>query len=369
MTGILVVAAVTLGISFLCSLLEAALYSVTPAQLEVLKKQRVFGARRFARFREDVEEPIAAILTVNTLSHTVGSSVLGFMVGEHYGGDESVKQTAIAVFGAVFSFLVLSVTEIVPKSVGVRYAGYLVPYLVWPLQILIIASWPIARPSKWVMTRLTGSGTIHGPTEDEIIALSRMAHRGGSVTVREMRWVENALGLDKVSAHDLMTPRTVVRSVSAAWTVAEFIQAATEWRHSRFPVFEGDDPDRLIGMVLLRDAYDALSRGTGDALVGDLVHPLDMVPEGMKGPELIEKFIRGKRHMVAVIDEYGGFEGIVTLEDVLECLIGDEIVDEHDEHVDMQELARRLARRRRSASGEGAQAPERATGAAQRDVS
>jgi CBS domain containing-hemolysin-like protein len=143
-----------------------------------------------------------------------------------------------------------------------------------------------------------------------------------------------------------MTPRTVVQSVSADRTVADALASPGQLRHSRFPAYEGDDPDRLVGVVHRRDMYDALAADCSGQSLRELVRPLDYVPEGMKGPQLLEKFIRGKRHMVAVIDEYGGFEGIVTLEDVLECLIGVEIVDEHDEHVDMQELARRLRSRR-----------------------
>lgn len=338
MTAIILVASFTLAASFLCSLLEAALYSATPAQLEVLKKKGVFGARRFAQYREHVEEPIAAILSVNTVAHTVGSAVTGAMVGEQFGS------AAVGWFAGIFTFAVLLLTEIVPKSVGVRYAVRLVPFLVVPLRVLIVISWPVARPSKLLMSKFIGGSEADGPTEDEVIALSRMALKGGALTSREMRWVENALGLDKVSARDLLTPRTVVHSIGVEGTIGSLADVIRTLRHSRLPVHEGEDHDRIVGVVHRRDLYDAVADGVLDRPLRELVRPLDFVPDSMKGPQLLEKFIRGKRHMVAVIDEYGGFEGIVTLEDVLECLLGQEIVDEHDEHVDMQELARRRAR-------------------------
>lgn len=341
MIGIAVVSGITLLASFLCSLLEAALYSMSPAQLEVMKDRGVFGAHRFARYREQIDEPIAAILTVNTLAHTVGAAVTGAMVGAEFGN------AAVGWFAGAFTIAVLFLTEILPKSLGIRHGARLVPYLVLPLQMLIVLSWPIARPCKLLMSRWTRhGGTGQGPTEDEIIALSRMAVKGGAVTSLEVRWVENALGLDKISARDLMTPRTVVRSVSVDRCVGQLADEPSTLQHSRLPAYEGDDPDRLIGVVHRRELYDAVAAGRGDQPVRALVRPLEFVPDSMKGPQLLEKFVRGKRHMVAVIDEYGGFEGIVTLEDVLECLIGLEIVDEHDEHVDMQELARRRARRR-----------------------
>ncbi|MBK8976079.1 MAG: HlyC/CorC family transporter [Planctomycetes bacterium] len=335
MITIAVVASVTLFASFVCSLLEAALYAVTPSQLEVLKKRGVMGARRFARYREDIEEPIAAILTINTIAHTVGAAVTGALVGARYG------DAAVGVFAALFTLAVLVLTEIVPKSIGVRYAQRLVPYLALPLQAMLWLSWPIARPSKFLMHRLVGRGAKHGPTEDEIIAMSRMALRGGNLTAHETRWVQNALELDKVTAHDVMTPRTVVQSVNLdGITVADLLSDPTRMRHSRLPAHEGGDPDRLVGVLLRRDVFDALARGERQLPVAELVRPLDLVPESMTGPELLDRFIRDKRHIVAVMNEYGGFEGIVTLEDVLETLLGAEIVDEHDEHVDMQELAR-----------------------------
>ncbi|MEY2981759.1 MAG: hemolysin family protein [Planctomycetota bacterium] len=352
MTAIILVAGLTLATSFLCSLLEAALYSLTPAQLEVAKKNGVFGARRFAIYREHVEEPIAAILAVNTVANTFGASVAGALVGDHFGN------AAIGWFAGVFTFLVLVFSEIIPKSLGVRYAARLVPLLVLPLQVILWISWPVARPARFLMSKLTGSGEAAGPTEDEIIALSRMAARGGVLTSSEMLWVENALGLDKVSARDLMTPRTVVYSVAIDQTVGALADTLRLMRHSRLPVYEGEDHDKIIGVIYRRELYDAVADGTMDRPLAELVRPLEFVPDSMKGPQLLEKFIRGKRHMVAVIDEYGGFEGIVTLEDVLECLLGQEIVDEHDEHVDMQELARRRARvlrgRRAGRSGESA---------------
>jgi CBS domain containing-hemolysin-like protein len=342
-TAIVLVALATLAASFVCSLLEAALYSITPAQLEVQKKHGVFGAKRLARYRENVEEPIAAILAVNTVANTFGSALCGALVGEQFGN------AAIGWFAGVFTFLVLLLAEILPKSLGVRYAVQLVPLLSVPLQVIMVVSWPIARPARLLMSRLTGTGKAGGPTEDEIIALSRMAAKSGNLSPHEMRWVENALGLDKVSARDLMTPRTVVQSVSIDMTVGALADVLRTMRHSRLPVYEAGDYDRVVGMVHRRDLYDAVTDGALDQPLAELVLPLEFVPDSMKAPQLLEKFIRDKRHMVAVIDEYGGFEGIVTLEDVLECMLGIEIVDEHDEHIDMQELARRRARARQAA--------------------
>ncbi len=333
-SGIVIVASTTLLASFLCSLFEAALYSITPSQVEVLKKKGARGSRRLARLREDVEGPIAAILTVNTIAHTVGAAWCGAMVGEHFGS------AAVGIFAAIFTVLVLAVTEIIPKSLGVRYAVTLGPMIVWPLQVMIWSVWPIVWVAERSMRLLTGHAGPAEPSEEEVVLFSRMAERGGSVRKEEHRWVENALLLDRATAGDLRTPRTVVHMLSADQRVGEVVEGGS-WAHSRVPVTDGGDPDRVIGVVHGREVFAAAVAGRQSDLLRDLMHPIEFVPETMRAHELLNLFLQERKHMVAVADEYGGFEGVVTLEDVLECLLGQEIVDEADEIEDMQELALR----------------------------
>jgi CBS domain containing-hemolysin-like protein len=338
MTPILVVAGITLFGSFCCSLFEAALYAVTPSQLALLRDQRVRGAERLAALRQDVEEPIAAILTINTVTHTVGASVCGAMVADYFGGN-----TAVGIFAALFTVAVLVLTEIIPKSYGVKHAVRLGPLIVWPLQAMIWSVWPIVKASSWLMRLLTGGGAHEGPTEDEVVVMSRMAQ---DLRPEERRWVERALRLDQVTARDLMTPRTVVETVSAQTRVGELRERAPAWTHSRIPVIEGNDIDQVIGVVLRREIMNALVRGDEDVVISDLTTPLRFVPDAFPANRLLDDFIAHRQHLVAVVGEYGGFQGVVTLEDVVEELLGSEIVDEYDEVADKQAYARELARRR-----------------------
>ncbi|MEM7048832.1 MAG: hemolysin family protein [Acidobacteriota bacterium] len=338
MTTILIVASITLLGSFLCSLFEAVLYAVTPSQIEILKESGKSGANKLAGLREHIDEPIAAILTVNTITHTVGSAWCGAMVGRHFG------DPAVGVFAAVFTIAVLVFTEIIPKSFGVRHAFTLGPLVAWPMQGMIWMVWPIVKASKVVMGWIGGKGG-HGehPSEDEVMALSRLAHAGGSLRPEEQRWVENALLLDQVTAGDLMTPRTVVHSEPLETPLSALRDLGGRWRHSRVPVTEGADKDEVRGLVLRREVVDRLLADEASLTLGDLMRPMEFVAETMRGHELLNKLIQERQHMVGVTDEYGGFEGVVTLEDVLECLLGSEIVDEHDLHDDLQEVARRRA--------------------------
>jgi CBS domain containing-hemolysin-like protein len=341
MTGILVVGSLTLVASFVCSLFEAALYAIPPARIEVLRGRGVRGAEQLARLRHEVERPIAAILTVNTIAHTVGAAWCGAMVGQELGS------RAVGVFAAIFTVLVLAVTEIVPKSLGVRYAEVLGPLIVLPLRVMMWSVWPVVWIVERAMGRLSGVG--HGPTEEEVEVVSRMAASHGSVRAEEHRWIRNALKLDRTTAGELRTPRTVVETLDADTSVRDLLEHVEGWVHSRVPVTEGEDADQILGLVHRREVLDAaLCRPDDDLLVRDLLRPIRFVPETMAANELLELFLADRAHMFAVVDEYGGSDGVVTLEDVLECLLGTEIVDEHDEVEDMQRLALERSRKRRS---------------------
>ena len=345
MTFVLVVAGATLFASFLCSLLEAALYSISAAQVELLRTSGAAG-RRLAKLKADVEEPIAAILTVNTIAHTVGSAWCGAMVGELY------DSKAVGIFAAVFTVLVLALTEIVPKSLGVRYANQLGSLIVWPTQLMIWSVWPVVWVSKKAMRLLMGGTEKDGPSEDELLVVSALAMKGGEVRSEEHRWVANALRLDKQTAGDLRTPRTVVETIIADTPVSDVVQDPRTLSHSRIPLTEGDNPDEVVGLVYRREVFDAaLEQPDAGLTLRDLHHPLRFVPESMPAHELLDTFLEERVHMLAVTDEYGGFEGVVTLEDVLECLLGSEIVDEHDQVDDMQALA--LERKRERIQDEG----------------
>lgn len=331
---ILTVALCTLAASFFCSLFEAALYAITPSQVELLKEQRVRGARRLERLRGDIEEPIAAILTVNTVAHTIGAAWCGAMVANEYG------DMAVGWFATIFTIAVLALTEIVPKSLGVRHAVALAPRLAWPLQVMTWISWPIARPARAAMRKLAGGSADAGPSEEEVLVFTRLASRHGQVRTEESTWVENALTLDKVAARELMTPRPVVERLPSDMTVEEAIARTDQWIHSRVPVHEPGNPDEILGVIYRREVFDSGVAGEGKRTIGSLSRKLDTVPGSMPAHKLLHLFLVRRRHMVAVVDEYGSFHGIVSLEDVLEEMLGAEIVDEHDEIVDLQAHAR-----------------------------
>jgi len=335
MNHILILASATLIASFFCSLFEAALYAVTPSEVELLKQRKRRGARRLEALRANIEEPIAAILTINTVAHTVGAAWCGAMVATAYG------EQAVVVFATVFTVAILVLTEIIPKSLGVRLAPVFGPHLAWPIQLMTWVTWPIARPTRAAMRWLTGSNRHSGPSEEELLVFAQLASRHGGVRGEEHIWVRNALALDRVRARDLMTPRRVVEMLPASMSIEEATLPTNHWVHSRLPLFDKDDPDEILGIVYRREVFDVAVAGGGRRTLGELRRPLEVVPCTMRAHDLLRLFLGRRRHLVAVVDEYGAVEGIVTLEDVLESLLGEEIVDEHDEIVDLQAHARR----------------------------
>jgi CBS domain containing-hemolysin-like protein len=341
MTEILLVAGITLLVSFLCSLFESSLYALSPSQAETLAASGRFGTRRLQLLRDHVDEPIAAILSINTIANTAGAAWFGSLVAAHYGDGSN----ALALGTALLTFAILLVAEIIPKSLGVRYAKQFGPLIAWPLQFMVWLVWPVVKASALLMRLLTRGGEPEAPSEAEVEVLAREAAQQGSMRAQEYRWVRNALALDRVMARDVMTPRTVVASLPADTRICDIDPADHPWKYSRVPITKGPNLDGLIGIAYQKQVFEEVLAGRNETAMRDIARPIDIVPETMLGHDLLSKLLRDRVHMVAVADEFGGIEGIVTLEDVLESLLGSEIVDEHDEVTDMQQLARDLAAR------------------------
>lgn len=332
MFTILLVAGLTLLASLSCSLFEAVLYSITPSQIELLKHRKVSGARKLESLRTHVEEPITAILTLNTIAHTLGAAWCGAMVAKTYGDN------AVGTFVAIFTLLLLIFTEIIPKSVGVRFAKTLGPYCAWPIQLMTWITLPFAKPAQILMSRIVGKGEPEGPTEMEVILFSRLAATKGAVREEEHKWLENVLRLDKFVAGDILTPKSVVEVLKERTLVNEVPDSKLV--HSRIPVVDDRNPERVIGLAFRRELFDLIAQGDAESKrVGEMMHQIHFVPDTMPAHTLLSKFVSERRHLFAVSNRQGDFEGVITLEDVLECMLGEQIVDEHDEKSDMRQHA------------------------------
>ncbi|MDK2972025.1 MAG: magnesium and cobalt exporter, family [Candidatus Sumerlaeota bacterium] len=357
MLAIFIVTALSVIFSFLCSLMEAAFYSITPSKIEEMRSGGDVRGIRLARLRLNVDEPIAAILSLNTIANTLGATLGGSLVGRYYAENGSI---ASAVYGLIFTVLVLYISEIVPKTLGVTYADRLAPAFSAPLLLLIRLMKPFVVSSQVLTQTIRKGGPESGgaPSEREILALAEMGARAGTLLPDEARWAINALRLNDVIARDLMTPRTVVYVLPVELPLAEVAQRSEHWTYSRLPVVRDNDPDQVEGIVHRRDVFDELVTHDDAELEGrtlkDLAQAAHFVPETLPCNELLRMFLENRQQLLIVTNEFGGMEGVISLEDILEYILGEEIVDPHDKHIDMQEVARRKAERRqkqRAAAG------------------
>ncbi len=327
---------IAVGVSFVCSICEATLYSISWSFIERLRQQGKKSAEVLASLRRNIEKPITSILTLNTIAHTMGAAAAGAAWTKTFG------ESSLIFFSIVFTIVILLFSEILPKIIGVVFAKQLAPVIARPLQISVWLFGPIIWFGSLMGRLLRGKKGIEPEhTEEDIYALVSLSRRSGILKPYEELSIQNILALDKKTVHEIMTPRIVVMSLPAEATVLEVKESYRVWPHSRIPIFADSDPENIIGMVHRRDVFEALADNKDDMQLSSLVKPVRFVLESLTLDRVLVSFLGSRTHLFVVIDEYGGVAGVVTLEDVLEEILGSEIVDETDQVVDMQELARR----------------------------
>ncbi|MBI3297812.1 MAG: DUF21 domain-containing protein [Elusimicrobia bacterium] len=329
---------VCLAASFFASLAEAALYSIGRARIETLRRQGHGSGAILAALRDNIDAPIAAILILNTSVNTGAAAWVGVLALERFG------EGGLAWFTGFFALSILIFGELIPKNLGYKYANQAAPLVAWPIRVLVWVLWPLVKVSA-AFTALFGSRARLAPVpEDDIISLATMSMQGGGIRTQEAKWVVNALHLDKLTARDIMTPALVVWRVSAEMPLSMAAPEAEVWRFSRIPVYAGSDDVHIVGVVERRRVFQELVTGGGERTIRELMSPPVFVDEELRAHALLDMFIKSRTHLFCVRKADGRWSGIVSLEDVLEALLGQEIVGEQDMFEDMQHAAREAER-------------------------
>jgi CBS domain containing-hemolysin-like protein len=323
-----------LGFSFLCSIAEAALLSVTPSYVESMRTNRPQRAERLRRLKiENVDRSLAAILTLNTIAHTVGAILSGAKATIVFGS------AWFGLFSAIMTLMILFLSEIIPKTLGAVYWKQLIAPTALFVEILIWSLYPIVWLSESLTQWVSRGQKAHIFSRDELISMARIGESSGTMPKSESRILKNLFKLSTLSAQDIMTPRTVIESLPEDSTIEEALLVATCKPFSRIPLYR-DDKDQINGFVLRADMLIASNKGEGDAPLASIRRELMTVRDSIPLSELFDHFLQKRQHISIVLDEYGGTKGLVTLEDLVETLIGIEIIDETDSVVDMRALAR-----------------------------
>jgi CBS domain containing-hemolysin-like protein len=322
--------------SFLCSICEAVLYSITSSQVEMLKKSGHSSANILQNLRTDIDEPITALLTLNTIANTVGAAIIGVAAAKLYG-----DQTIIW-FSFAFTLSILFLSEIIPKTLGVTFAFRLAPFLAVPLYWMVVFLKPIVWACRMVTKLLPQSNNEGNYSAEELQTIAALSLKSGEIEADQERVITNILELQSKIVRQVMTPRTVTFSLNEHLTVEEAMKMVAELSsHSRVPVYD-TEPDNVTGIIMRKDVLLAAAEKKSQLTLSKLMHPVHFVPETAPLNRILIDFFDRRQHLFVVVDEYGAMTGIISMEDILEEIVGREIVDESDKTRDMRELARKL---------------------------
>lgn len=337
--GLLILYAfVSIFFSFLCSILEAALLSFTPGFLKVKANEGQAYAETLVALKKDIDKPLIAILTVNTIAHTVGAIMVGVQSEKVFGDGGG----AVGIVSAIMTIAILVLSEIIPKTIGATYWQSLGKFTAVTLKIMIF---PLKYTGLlWLMlltTKLIGkSAHVSTMSREEFIALTDTAEKEGVFEESETTVIKNLLVFKSVQAKNIMTPFSVAVIENEETTLHEFHSTHKNLRFSRIPVYK-DNPNNITGFILKDEVLEEVIEGNGNRPLGALKRDLHITYPDTPIPQLFEIFVQHKNHISIVTDEFGNNIGLVTMEDIIETLLGLEIMDESDNIEDMQLMARR----------------------------
>jgi CBS domain containing-hemolysin-like protein len=332
MTLLILYFLISIVISFVCSLTEAVVLSLTYAHVGIMVEQGRKCGLILQDFKEKIDHPLSAILTLNTVAHTIGAAGVGAQVLTVFGNQY------VAVASAILTLCILVFSEIIPKTLGAVYWKQLAPAAAFIVRGMIILTYPLVLVFEILGRSLASSTPTVRVTREEMVMAAEMGRAEGQLMERERRVIRNLLHLNTIPIREILTPRSVLFALPKDETVDDTLREHAPIRFSRIPVY-GDNLDDIIGLVRRYQLNEAVAKGLGDQPVGALVHPISVVPGSKSVADVLDEFIQKREHIFLVVDEYGGTTGIITLEDAIETLLGVEIVDELDSVVDMQKFA------------------------------
>lgn len=334
-----------LSVSFLCSIAEAVLLSVRPSFIELLEQKGSKSAITFKHFQHNLDRPLSAILTANTIAHTIGAAGVGAKAAQLFGDD------FLGVISAILTLLILVFSEIIPKTLGALYWQQLAPLvgmiILWMIYLLF--------PFVWLSEKLTRliSGTsdsVFTFSRDEIKAMANIGKKEGILDTKEHTILSNLMKLKQITVNDIMTPRPVIHSVMEDLTVQEFFTSHADEPFSRIPV-RSPNADEFTGYILRNDLLLAQAHDNFDQRLTEFKRDILFVSKQLNISEAFDKLMSNQSHIALVVDEYGSIHGLVTQEDIVESLFGLEITDELDKVEDMQLLAQNRWRKRMGEMG------------------
>lgn len=339
MTLLILYVFIAIVISFLCSILEAVLLSVNSAYITMLVNNNKKSGKLFMQWKQDIDKPLVAILTLNTVAHTIGAAGAGAQASIVFGN------AYLGVFSAVLTLGILVFSEIIPKTLGANYWRQLAPIAAHILNYMIWFLYPFIKLAEIITRRFKGEQTLCGFSREEFSAMADLSSEEGQLEEQEKRFLKSLLLLRRMKVRDAMTPRTVIFSLSEDLLVEEYFHKYDQILFSRIPIYKENSED-LTGYVFRSDLLLAQARSNGSNPLSNYARDIPSVLESTPIQSVFDTLLKDRTHIMLVVNEYNTLQGIITLEDVIETALGLEIVDEKDQTVDMQKEARRLWKKR-----------------------
>lgn len=325
--------ALALSVSFLCSILEAVLLATPRSYAKIMEEKGAKWARKFMTYKEEIDRPLSAILSMNTVAHTVGAAGVGAQAVAVFG------EAYFGIISGILTLLILVVTEIIPKTIGALYWKSLGAFTSYLIQAFIVISYPLVFLSAFITKSITSGKKEQLTSREEIAFMAHMGESEGVLTDTEAKIVQNIIGLKKLKIKDIMTPRVVLQTADIDMSMDDFMAKDTFKSFSRIPLYEKDE-ENIVGYVYRPNLLESLANGQENVSLKAEKRPILIFPQQASLVTIWEQMLEQKEHIALIVDEYGGVEGIVTMEDIIESLLGLEIVDERDTIVDLQHYAR-----------------------------
>ena len=333
MTALLVYFFIALVVSFLCSLLESVLLSVSHAHIAVLVKEGSKRGNLMFSLKENINRPLSAILTINTIANTVGAAGVGAQTYSVFGS------SWVAISSIILTLSILFFSEIIPKTLGANYTKSLVGFTAYMISILIFLVFPMVFIGEKISKILSRDNQDNSKaSRAELIAMAELSEDEGAIDSQEGDIIENLMKLDNILAEEVMTPRSVIFSLSNEDTVGQVVNKYSPLVFSRIPIFK-NSLDQVIGFVHRYDLVNKQAEDKFDVTMNSLMEPVHTVKDSDSVSTILDQFVKRRQQIFIVEDEFGTTTGLISLEDAIETLLGVEIVDEHDSVVDMRQLA------------------------------
>ncbi|MDQ2180744.1 CNNM domain-containing protein [Marinifilum sp. D714] len=330
-----------LFVSFLCSVMESVLLSTPVSFLNVKKEEGVKSANTFIKLKENIERPLSAILSLNTIAHTIGAAGVGAEATKLFG------EVYFGVISAVLTFLILIFSEIIPKTIGALYWRNLAIVSGLIINAMVFITYPLVILTGYISKIFSRGEDEVSVSREEISAMANIGTEEGVFEEKENRIIQNLIKLKSLNVTQIMTPRVVVAVANENMLLKDFLTDKRYLYYSRIPVYK-ENKDNITGYVFRQSAFEKMSDSSENLILKDVARPIVVVSEFQTLLNAWDKLLKEKEHIALIVDEYGGMDGIVTMEDIIETLLGLEIIDERDKIVDMQQYAKERWKERKA---------------------